>query len=397
VNLDQQDIGEIFRDAFDGFEADVQGQPWSGIEQQLQQSGLQASSGGGAASAAGKGIAAKLFSLPVVAIASGLVGAGLIYALNTGNAPDDVQSTNAVVLSEGENTSDEMNATIFPSEALPAEIEEGPVVFERNDEEKRQIEEDNLLAQEVKVIINEEQSSSDERTNPSGAAAQGPMGVNPHYITQVVPVDNGTPSTTAASIDNSSAEEATSSTSTLQEEDVAPYASIMASNIGGYAPLAVTFKSDFEAFTYAWIANGRVIGTEKTLEYTFQNAGVYNVQLEVKNASGATSVNSVKIEVLAPSSIAVVMPNVFTPNNDGQNDVLLPVSFLSNKIKSVTIEVQSRDGKTFFTSDSFNDGWDGTVMNSNDPALEGLYFYIYKAIGEDGSTYKKAFGVTLLR
>ena len=67
------------------------------------------------------------------------------------------------------------------------------------------------------------------------------------------------------------------------------------------------------------------------------------------------------------------MPNVFTPNNDGVNDVLLPIS--SRHIKEVVFNVYNRWGTIVFQTDNPQIEWDGKDMNSNEVVSDGIYFY----------------------
>lgn len=97
----------------------------------------------------------------------------------------------------------------------------------------------------------------------------------------------------------------------------------------------------------------------------------------------------------APSKVNYVfVPNSFTPNGDGQNDVFMPVGE-SGDILSV--EVLSRWGEVLFQSkNNPNPMWDGT--NGKNACPDGTYFYIVKyripKTGEEGS---QSGYVTLLR
>lgn len=71
------------------------------------------------------------------------------------------------------------------------------------------------------------------------------------------------------------------------------------------------------------------------------------------------------------------LPNIFTPNNDGFNDLFQP--FPSYRfIDSVEFQVFNRwGGLVFETSDPAID-WDGTSMNSGEPIADGTYYYVLK-------------------
>lgn len=65
------------------------------------------------------------------------------------------------------------------------------------------------------------------------------------------------------------------------------------------------------------------------------------------------------------------MPNVFTPNNDGVNDVFKPVVYKGMKTGKLTI--LNRWGAVLFETDDFTQGWNG--MYKNTPVSEGVYFW----------------------
>ncbi|RME96055.1 MAG: gliding motility-associated C-terminal domain-containing protein, partial [Bacteroidetes bacterium] len=66
------------------------------------------------------------------------------------------------------------------------------------------------------------------------------------------------------------------------------------------------------------------------------------------------------------------LPNAFTPNNDGQNDLFRPLR--SCFIASVEFQVYNRWGGLVFETTDPNLNWDGTNA-SGDPLAEGTYFY----------------------
>lgn len=66
------------------------------------------------------------------------------------------------------------------------------------------------------------------------------------------------------------------------------------------------------------------------------------------------------------------LPNIFTPNNDGINDVFKPVVYKGMKAGKLT--VLNRWGSVIFETDDLMQGWDGTSTSSV-PVSEGVYFW----------------------
>lgn len=77
----------------------------------------------------------------------------------------------------------------------------------------------------------------------------------------------------------------------------------------------------------------------------------------------------------------IEMPNVFTPNNDGVNDLFKPVVFKG--MESGNMVILNRWGNVVYESNDLSTGWDGTFQNK--PVSDGVYFYKihYKTIFED--------------
>ncbi len=69
------------------------------------------------------------------------------------------------------------------------------------------------------------------------------------------------------------------------------------------------------------------------------------------------------------SSLSYIIPNVFTPNNDGLNDMYIPVL---NGLKNWQMYIYNRWGAQVTKLDKSNASWDG-INNS-----EGVYFYYFQ-------------------
>jgi gliding motility-associated-like protein len=118
---------------------------------------------------------------------------------------------------------------------------------------------------------------------------------------------------------------------------------------------------------------------------------VYNVQLVVTNSDGCTDTLNIRIEVELTSAFSI--PNVFTPNNDGKNDLF---SFTEEGITEVKAEIFNRWGDKIYDWNKPGHGWNGIAKNGKE-APEGTYFIIVTATGQDGKKYEFARSFLLLR
>jgi len=71
-----------------------------------------------------------------------------------------------------------------------------------------------------------------------------------------------------------------------------------------------------------------------------------------------------------------LLPNIFTPNNDGKNDFFRPIGYQS--IDYIEIEIYNRWGKLVYRTNDININWDGTNFKNGSQQKEGVYFYICK-------------------
>ncbi len=69
------------------------------------------------------------------------------------------------------------------------------------------------------------------------------------------------------------------------------------------------------------------------------------------------------------------LPNVFTPNGDGVNDLFHPL-MPYRYIKNIDIKIYNRWGVVMFSIDDTDILWDGKNMSSKKPCPDGTYFYL---------------------
>jgi len=109
--------------------------------------------------------------------------------------------------------------------------------------------------------------------------------------------------------------------------------------------------------------------------------------------SGCTKADTVNVTV-GLKDVASKIPNVFTPNNDGKND-LFDISALN--MKDLTMEIYDRWGIKMYDTSDPKKGWDGKHGSSE--AADGTYFWIIKYKSDCGGddSYVEKGHVTLLR
>ncbi len=154
-----------------------------------------------------------------------------------------------------------------------------------------------------------------------------------------------------------------------------------------------------KTLTYQWeFTNGTNIGkldtsTAKTPVKIYDSNGKFPVMLVVTNEYGC--VDTVFKIVIVDEDVAVYIPNTFTPNDDGVNDVFT-IKGLGLKSEGFYMEIFDRWGTLVYSNKDINKGWDGTIKGVK--AADGIYVYNVQVIG-DNNVGKKDFKghVTLLK
>jgi gliding motility-associated-like protein len=110
----------------------------------------------------------------------------------------------------------------------------------------------------------------------------------------------------------------------------------------------------------------------------------------VTNSQGCQSIDSTYIEVDPSSNIYI--PNIFSPNEDGNNDVY----YVRGKgIKQFNITIYNRWGQVVFQSKDIEQGWDGTFKGT--PLNQGVFVYQVNVILYNGDQLNETGNITLVR
>lgn len=119
--------------------------------------------------------------------------------------------------------------------------------------------------------------------------------------------------------------------------------------------------------------------------FTVHEEGSYSVTVTANGCSATASIFIPEVEC----SGTLVMPNVFTPNHDGRNDLFIPLSFRG--IASMHTTIRNRWGQVIFETNVPTIRWDGR------DAPEGTYFWTANYVVVDGARKSAEGYVTLLR
>ncbi|QTN37739.1 gliding motility-associated C-terminal domain-containing protein [Cryomorphaceae bacterium] len=154
---------------------------------------------------------------------------------------------------------------------------------------------------------------------------------------------------------------------------------------GDSVELSTPYRND--EYMYWWVNSfGDTISTERTIMVDDSPSTYFLAQMDFK-----FDVTWDTVSVFNESCLELELPNVFTPNGDGENDVWIPIG---KDIEEIDLQVYSRWGKLVWSySGRFDEleGWNGGAVP------EGNYYLVAKGIGSDGKTVEEKGSITLLR
>ncbi len=170
------------------------------------------------------------------------------------------------------------------------------------------------------------------------------------------------------------------------------------------APLSVTFRANPSNLgdvtpTYEWRFTREgstepfMVRYEEETTYEFRESGSTSVSLYVaySDSTEAELISTIRVSV---STSVLEMPNAFSPNGDGINDIY-KAKDTHKSIVEFHAYIFNRWGQKIFDWTNIDDGWDGTFHGK--PVGVGVYFVLVKAKGADGTEYNIKKDVNLMR
>lgn len=184
------------------------------------------------------------------------------------------------------------------------------------------------------------------------------------------------------------------------------------SNMSGNAPLVGRFQANPQnvgeySANYEWrfTIDGEstpyLTRYEENTEYTFTKAGTHNIVVYATfiNRNDTIAYTQEYWDEIGPMRVTISeskleMPNAFSPNGDGINDIYKAKDGYQSIIEFHAY-IFNRWGQKLYEWDDPAGGWDGKY-NGKD-VKQGVYFVLVKAKGADGRTFNIRRDVNLLR
>jgi len=143
-----------------------------------------------------------------------------------------------------------------------------------------------------------------------------------------------------------------------------------------------------------WLFGNVGRSQERDPSFTFPDTGAFEVDLVTYHESGCTDTSTQIIYVLP--RVTYHMPNAFTPNGDGKNDLFKGVGYTAG-MTGFEMTIWTRWGELIYVSDEPDGAWNGTKHNSGEDLPVGVYVYQVRYIDPKGEPQALEGFATLIR
>ncbi len=127
----------------------------------------------------------------------------------------------------------------------------------------------------------------------------------------------------------------------------------------------------------------------KPVEHAYDDAGTFKPRLVIITEKGCRDTAQKTLEILNLMKV----PNVFTPNGDGKNEVF---RVRSSGLESFSMRIYNRWGQVLFVANRPGNAWSGRNV-AGEPAPEGTYFYLVEYSFDGKKTRKEQGKLNLFR
>lgn len=153
--------------------------------------------------------------------------------------------------------------------------------------------------------------------------------------------------------------------------------------------------SGINTLSSVWYYNNIAQSLANSPTVTFSNPGTYVITLVVITNKGCADTISKIINV--KEDYFIYVPNTFTPNGDGLNDVFQPKG---QGIAKYELMIFDRWGEMIYETKEFNQGWDGKYHRGIDYGTyckDDIYTWLIKVVDTFGKSHELKGHVTLIK
>lgn len=182
-----------------------------------------------------------------------------------------------------------------------------------------------------------------------------------------------------------------SATATVSVTQGTINAAFTADTLNGIVPTTINFNDQSSGVnTFNWNFGDGNTSTTQNPSNIYNTAGTFTVTLIV---SAGPCVDTATAIVVIEEGLTLEIPNVFTPNGDGKNDIF---TIKSTGVKEISLQIFNRWGVKLYEFIGPKAVWDG-LNNVGQDVPSGTYFFFVKAKGFDGKEIDQHGTVNLFR
>ncbi len=157
----------------------------------------------------------------------------------------------------------------------------------------------------------------------------------------------------------------------------------------------VTFQDrSQEANRWFWSFGDGRTSTLANPVHVYQDTGKFMVKQVVTHPSGCKD-TAIQILDVRPE-VRFFLPNAFTPNGDGQNDVYRGKGIMEGA-RNFSMTIWNRWGEMVFESNDPDVGWNGRKFNTGQDAPTGVYLVYVRFNGPRGEPFEMKGFATIVR
>jgi gliding motility-associated-like protein len=202
------------------------------------------------------------------------------------------------------------------------------------------------------------------------------------------PTVNETGNYTLTVTDNSTG---CSTTATVSVTQGTINAAFTADTLNGIVPTTINFTDQSTGVnTFNWNFGDGNSSITQNPSNIYNSAGTFTVTLIV---SAGPCIDTATAIIIIEDGLTLEIPNVFTPNGDGKNDIF---TIKSTGVKEISLQIFNRWGVKLYEFSGPKAAWDG-LNNVGQDVPSGTYFFFVKAKGYDGKEIDKHGTVNLFR
>jgi len=149
--------------------------------------------------------------------------------------------------------------------------------------------------------------------------------------------------------------------------------------VSSVKPIVTFVNESLNASYNNWYVNNELIGiNENSIEdYTFDVVGLQEVMLVVENEEGCLDSMMQMVDIVP--DFTYFLPNAFTPNGDGKNEVFKGEGVLT-EVSRFSMIIFDRWGSKIYETENIASGWNGRKNNNGAILPSGAYQYIIRVV-----------------